>query len=337
MRLLLGILLMMSTLIAQADPLNFQAHDTLRATGDDNPDAAAVLDALRWELAEFTVTLTPVPDGREHAWLVTFPSPIPSGDAAQDTVTLRWFPAEDVPPDASSPAVLLVHTLHPDLPVARMLARGLALNGIHAFVLEMPGYAHRIPATPLLTGITALIHGSQAIADTRRAADAIRALPPGMGVDPDRLSLQGTSLGSFVAASAAALDGTFAHTFLLLSGGDGVDILTHGDKDAFHVNSALRRYGYTGQRLIDLIAPIEPLTLAHRLDPATTWMFNATHDSVIPEPNARRLAEAIGLDASHHLWLPGNHYTAILLLPGVLDRMRGVLSPEGAPGAAGTE
>ena len=306
----------------------YTARDTLAPADEARADAAAVLETLAYPTGEFEVTVTPV-GGREHRALVTFPTPMPGGDAVLDTVSLRWFtPAGAASEEGPAPAVLLVHSLHPDMPVARMLARALTLHGIHAFVLELPGYGSRLdpldPA-PRPTGVTALLHGRQAIGDVRRAADALRALP---GIDPDRVSVQGTSLGSFVAAAAAAIDGTFAHTFLLLSGGDGADILTHGEKDAFHVKNALASFGYAGPMLVELLSPIEPLTLAHRLDPQTTWLFNAAEDAVIPRANADRLAAAIGLPDGHHLWLPGNHYTAFLLLPGVLDHMvRVIIEP----------
>ncbi len=311
----------------QTSSESYQSRDTLSPTPEAREDVAAVLLTLAYEPADFETTVEPAA-GREHRATVTFPSPLPGGGAVQDTVTLRWFAAKaEASAAGPAPAVLLVHSLHPEMPVARALAKALALHGIHGFVLEMPGYGHRLDPLdpePRPTGVTALLYGRQAIADTRRAADAIRALP---GIDPQRVSIQGTSLGSFVAAAAASLDGTFDYTFLLLSGGDGADILTHGDKDAYHVKNALAHYGFAGPKLVDLLAPIEPLTLAHRLDPATTYLFNAENDSVIPRVNADRLAAAIGLDDEHHLWLPGNHYTAFLLLPGVLDKMVRVIEP----------
>ena len=326
LRLALVIFMIASTPHAPAE--TFTGRDTLDPAEEARADAAEVLETLRYPTTDFNITVSPV-DGREHRAAVSFASPVPSGDASQDRVTLRWFTPADASSDAEpAPAVLLVHSLHPEMPVARMLARALTLHGVHAFVLELPGYGSRLDPLnphPRPTGVTALLYGRQAIADTRRAADAIRALP---AVDPARVSVQGTSLGSFVVAAAAAIDGTFAHTFLLLSGGDGADILTHGEKDAFHVKNALASFGYAGPTLIELLAPIEPLTLAHRLDPQRTWLINAVDDAVIPRANADRLAQAIGLPADHHLWLPGNHYTAFLLLPGVLDHMVRVIEPE---------
>ena len=313
---------------AQAASLSVQ--DTVTTEAGSPEAAEAGRTPFGWEGGVFEARVTETP-GKDFEAYVAFASPLSSGDSGIDTVRLRWYrPAEDDGGDGlpggeqpGATAVLIVHTLHPDLPVATFLARGLRSKGIHAFVIEMPGYASRRATPRRMTGVTTLIRGTQAVADCRRAFDVIRTLgaQPGSGFDGRRVAIQGTSLGSFVACSAAAIDGCFEQTFLFLSGGDGMSILADGQKDAFHVRGALKHYGYEGDKLRELMGTIEPLNLASRLDPATTWMFNARDDLVIPAANAHRLAEAIGLDESHHIWLPGNHYTAFILLPGVLDRM----------------
>lgn len=330
---------MASADVAKLD-LTVEATDTVAATTDERGVADGVLKTLSWEGGRFEVMVRETP-GRDYDAEVTFASPKPSGDAAIDRVVLRWYrPALEVDFGSSlrrageeerpraelpqAPAVLLVHTLHPDLPVSTLLARGLRQRGVHGFVIELPGYASRVGAERKMTGVTTLVNAAQAVSDCRRAFDAIHALSDAglFKLDRDRVAIQGTSLGSFIATSAAAIDGCFDQTFLFLSGGDGVDILETGQKDAFHVRGALKHYGYTGDKLRTLLDAVEPLHIAHRLNPETTWMFNARDDLVVPAKNAARLAEAIGLDETHHVWMPGNHYTAFLLLPGVLDRMK---------------
>lgn len=341
---------------AWSQPTVFSVLDTFAPDADARAEGAALPAALAWETGGFEARVTETP-GQDFDAEVAFASPQPSGDAGVDTVVLRWYrpaPGSQSPGTISetsgaqkktSGAVLIVHTLHPDLPVATFLARGLRAKGIHAFVIEMPGYASRRATPRRMTGVTTLIRGTQAVTDCRRAFDVIRTLgvpgglaekTPGGGFDGERVAIQGTSLGSFVACSAAAIDGAFAQTFLFLSGGDGVSILEHGQKDAFHVRGALMHYGYDGAALRELMNTIEPLHLAHRLDPATTWMFNARDDLVVPAKNATLLAEKIGLNDEHHVWLPGNHYTAFILLPGVLDRMeREMKAAEELPVEAG--
>jgi alpha-beta hydrolase superfamily lysophospholipase len=319
-----------------AEPVRVPATDSV-AAGDDEGAAAEVLQTFAWSAEDFAVGVLPTP-GRDWEAVITFDSPQPAGDDLLDRVTLRWYrpAAGPVAGDAPLPAagVLLVHSLHPELPVATMLARGLRQRGVHAFVMVLPGYGGRSGDERRMTGVTTLLRASQAVTDARRSLDAIRAVgrSPAVAdeafvdVDTDRLAIQGTSLGSFIAAAAAAIDAGFYKTFLLLSGGDGISILTDGQKDAFHVRNALRHYGIGDRELPELIRPIEPMALAHRLNPRTTWMYNARDDLVVPAANARMLAEAIGLPPGHHVWMPGNHYTSFLLLPGVLEAMAGELA-----------
>ncbi|MEM9419974.1 MAG: hypothetical protein AAGA25_13115 [Planctomycetota bacterium] len=329
MRRLLLVLAMWSIvampLAATGGSQGFDAADSLREVADSNELAGDVLATLAWDGGPFAFEVHETA-GRDYDALITFASPKPSGDEGIDSAVLRWYrPVEREDAEAApQPAVLLVHTLHPDLPVATMLARGLKQRGVHAFVIELPGYASRLPEERKFTGVTTLVNAAQAVGDCRRAYDVICALDSAglADIDVERVAIQGTSLGSFIATSAAALDGCFDQTFLFLSGGDGVDILENGQKDAFHVRGALRHYGYSGDKLRALIEPVEPLHIAHRLDPKTTWMFNAKDDTVIPAKNAELLSEAIGLEDAHHVWMNGNHYTAFILLPGVLDHMK---------------
>ncbi|MBB6428373.1 hypothetical protein [Algisphaera agarilytica] len=330
---------------SQDTPRAFEAVDSLGEVVDGQAQAGDVLATLAWEGGPFAFEVHETPR-QEFDAVVTFASPKPSGDEGIDTAVLRWYrPAEAQAddgrgPDAQgpkSPAVLLVHTLHPDLPVATLLARGLKQRGVHAFVIELPGYASRVEEDRKFTGVTTLVNAAQAVGDCRRAYDVICAFDEAglADIDNDRIAIQGTSLGSFIATSAAALDGCFNQTFLFLSGGDGVDILENGQKDAFHVRGALQHYGYSGDKLRALIDPVEPLHIAHRLDPKSTWMFNAKDDTVVPAKNAELLSQAIGLEDSHHVWLNGNHYTAFILLPGVLDRMKTEMGVDVANPAAG--
>ncbi|MEL7088301.1 MAG: hypothetical protein AAGL98_07640, partial [Planctomycetota bacterium] len=273
-----------------------------KAPAETDGPPTNTLAALAWDAQTFEAQVIETP-AEDYDAQVRFASPRPGGDAGVDTVVLRWYrPApgsgrpsdearnvhapetrETSPSQISVPgavavpgAVLVVHTLHPDLPVATFLARGLRTKGVHAFVIEMPGYASRRATPRRMTGVTTLIRGTQAVTDCRRALDVIRTLgapggvaeqSPGGGFDGQRVAIQGTSLGSFVACAAAAIDGAFAPTFLFLSGGDGMSILRDGQKDAFHVRGALKHYGYEDDALRDLMNPIEPLRIANRENP----------------------------------------------------------------------
>lgn len=314
----------------QAPPAdaNYPVTDTLdiQITDQDDPAARALLRGIAWEPTTFAVTRSAGTAAEVHAQF-TFASPRPVGTERQDRVTLEWYAATDASGAVvEAPAVLVIHSLHPRLLLARMLARGLAAKGIHAFVIELPGYGRRIDGPPRFTGVTALLNGEQGIADIRRARDVIAALPQ---VREGKVSIEGTSLGGFAAATAAALDGAFDQTFLVLTGGDAFDALNNGQADAARLRASMKHAGYEGEKLRALLEAVEPLRIAHRLDPQRTWMFTARQDNVIAPKNADLLAETIGLPDERHVRFDGNHYSVLLLLPGVVERMAGEL---GVPG-----
>lgn len=286
---------------------------------DDGVDPA-LANELRWEPQAFEVRhlRSLLPGQRiplsDTVDVVNFASPHVSEDAFFDRVAVRWHTPRNA--DRPRPAVVLVHSLHPETPIAESLARTIAQRGVHAFVVELPGYGTRRRATDEWPGVVAVRRAAQAVADVRRACDAVAALP---AVDPDRIVLQGTSLGSFPAAVAAGLGARHHSLVLLLGGGNVIDAIEHGEKDAANFRATLERHGIDRAQRAELFAPLEPLRVADRLDPQTTWLLAARNDVVIPPANAEALAEAIGLDDSRFVRLPGNHYTAALALPAVAD------------------
>ena len=124
-----------------------------------------------------------------------------------------------------------------------------------------------------------------------------------------------------VAAVSGGVDGGFASVHLVACGAQGFDVLSKGGKDAFHLNQALERMGFRGNRLKALIDPLDPSRLAHRLDPKRTWLFYARSDMVFNLASSEALAEAIGLPEDHFVKVDGNHYTMFLVMPGVVHEM----------------
>ncbi|MEM7577392.1 MAG: prolyl oligopeptidase family serine peptidase [Planctomycetota bacterium] len=302
------------------DIQRLDAHDRALPEAGEHEGFAETLDTVAWTPSPFIVTTQRVwaPHETVPIRFVEFPSPRPTAHAPTNTVHARWYVAqpESPQPDQLRPAVVLVHSLHPDAPIAQALARTLAQRGVHALLIDLPGYRRRRGPDDVWPGVRAVLHGAQAVADVRRAYDAAAALP---GIDPDRILLQGTSLGSFPAAVAAGLGTEPYALVLLLGGGNLIDIIEHGQKDAANFRETLERHGIHQTRRAAVLAPLEPLKIAHRLNPQTTWLLAARNDQVVSPANALALAEAIGLDASRFVYLPGNHYTATFALPAVVD------------------
>lgn len=317
---------------------HYRATDTFRPDGTDpSPEARKMLHDLAWDPATFDVTVTPptayphdnVPDFATDAdALVTFASPRPTGPATSpvNTVVLEWYKAKPTSapaPGTAVPAVLVLHIMDVRLVVDRGIARTLAQHGINAFLMHLPDYGLRYdPAHSTGGGVRFLQRVHQGVADARRARDVIAALP---GNDPRRISLDGTSLGGFVGVVAASLDHAFDHTFIMLAGGDLYTVFTQGTREAAGVRKSLQQAGYTGEKLRALTRTIDPLVLAHRLRPDRTWLYSARGDEVVPAACANALAAAAALPPSHHVWINGDHYTALLTLPWTLRQIEKIV------------
>lgn len=305
-----------------ADPVAQQvsARDSFTEWKDTNPDAQTMLDTIVWKPAAFDVTWTEC-EGREYERLVRFPSPWDSGSAINDLVALAWYRPEEAKKDGGTlkrPAVVVIHESGSAMPVGKTVAAGFRARGLNAFLIHLPRYGERREPGFRRDPAEMLKMMRQGGSDVRRAYDAVRALPE---VDPEQVSLQGTSLGGFVAATAGALDGCYRQVHITLAGGDLYSMIQNGEKDVAKVREELARGGFTGDALRDLLRHAEPLRVAHRLDPQRTWMYSARQDEVVPIENCRKLATAIGLDKSHQAELYAGHYTGFLYLPAILDIM----------------
>jgi dienelactone hydrolase len=295
----------------------FLATDTLSCGEESSTDARQCIADLSWEGTDFSVEI----EGAEAGcgdWLVRFPSARPVGNATNDFVSMEWFAARDKNGEIrAAPAIVVVHESGSRMTVGRLIARGLSSHGLNAFLLHLPGYGPRRVAgvSDIERTLPAL---QQAIADVRRARDAVAPLP---GVDDSVVGLQGTSLGGFVAATTAGLDRGYDRVFILLAGGNVHEVVLKGARDAAKVREKLFAAGVTEQQIKDMSRKVEPLRLAHRLNPKQTWVYSAQFDDVVLPENTRALVEAAKLPKEHHIELPADHYSGAIYLPKVMQQI----------------
>lgn len=300
--------------------VEFEAKDSLAPGAEASEDARKCLDGLCWKPAAFTVQLEVAAEDRGD-WLVRFPSPVESGDARNDRVAMEWYQARDIYQNlVTAPVVVVVHESGSRMTVGRIIARGLQIQGLHACLIHLPFYGERRTGKNRPDGGDVVSMMKQAVADVRRARDAVAVLPM---VDVSQISLQGTSLGGFVAATSGSLDDGYDNVFLVLAGGELYDLIQNGKKDAAKVRERLKKAGLFGDRLRELALAIEPTRVAHRLNPNRTWLYSATLDTVVPMKNALALARAAKLSKSHHIQIAVNHYTGIVYLPFILNHIAG--------------
>ena len=293
----------------------YRAIDTLDPGKEAREDARQCLAGLVWKPAAFDVTVQPSQIPFDPA-IVRFASPRPAGDVVNDLVALEWFSAKDADNQViDAPAIVVIHESGSRMEVGRLIARALHAQGLHAFLMHLPTYGLRRPEpfTPKLELVSDVM--KQGIVDARRARDAVAALPH---VDARSISIQGTSLGGFVTATAAGLDRGFSTVHIMVSGGNLYELITNGKREAGKMREMLAEGGYTGEKLRQLVAPIEPLRLAHRFDRNTTWLYTAVNDQVVPPHHAEALCKAAGLDQDHEMKLPADHYSGIIYVPLVV-------------------
>ncbi len=296
----------------------FRARDTLKPPSDSKLDANDCLKGLCWSPSDFEVTVEKV-DDKHGDLMIRFPSAIPSGVAINDLVAVEWYQAKDADKNPMvAPAAVIIHESGSGMTVGRLVANGLRQKGIHTFMVQLPHYGKRRGPQGKPQGDQLVTALRQGIADARRAKDAVSALPL---VDASRISIQGTSLGGFVTATTAGLDPAYHRVFILLAGGDLYSVMMNGKKDAAKMRDEIQKNGITESDLKNLLFTIEPLRLAHRLQPAKTWIFSGKYDDVVPLENCTRLAKAAGLDDDHHITMLADHYSGVIYLPTILQQM----------------
>lgn len=302
----------------------FKAEDSLDVGDEPNSDAGECLAGLCWDPVDFEVNCRLPGPGEQGDLIISFPSPLPSGDDVNDRVAMECYLARDGQGQVrTARAVVVVHESGSGMKIGRLIAKGIRGQGMHAMMIQLPYYGLRSDRSSRPRDARLIPAMRQAIADVRRARDAVAALPM---IDCSHIALQGTSLGGLVCATTAGLDRGYDSVHLMLAGGHLYELLQNGKKDAQRVREQLAQAGISGEQLKSLARQIEPVRLAHRVDPQATWLFSGMFDTVVPPANSLALAKAAGLDARHHVQLPANHYSGIIFLPLVLDHIREVVS-----------
>ncbi len=119
--------------------------------------------------------------GNDHVAMVSFPSPLAKDGGDLSTVRMRWFAAKtDKGEIIEAPAVLVVHSVHPKMIIGCAIVRGFAARGLHAFVIEMPGYVDR-HVIGRASAMVAMERSAQTIAEVRRRATPSRHYPRSKG------------------------------------------------------------------------------------------------------------------------------------------------------------
>lgn len=284
------------------------------------PGDSAALARFELPREPFPWTLKPKSADRdEREFMLTFPSAVANGPPENHTVSCQvWMPKDGSP--SPRPAVVMLHYLKGTFRPLEAAGSYFASKGFVAVLLYMPHYGPRVAADPAKRTVmisddvpSTVENFRQAVLDIRRAGDWLRSQK---GVDPGRVGIFGVSMGAVVGALVAGVDLRFTRTVLVVGGGDLLAIVLHESRETRELRRRLLDGGWTPEKLEKSLAPIEPLGVAPRVDPANVLFLNAEADQVIPRACTEKLRAAMG--GPRIKWYRADHATIALALPELL-------------------
>ncbi|MCH8274800.1 MAG: alpha/beta hydrolase family protein [Armatimonadetes bacterium] len=245
--------------------------------------------------------------------VLRFPSAITTDVVENNTVEVLLIRPRDVV--EPMPIVVLLHYWGAtDLNVAERFAQALNERGIATAIVTLPYHLRRSPPG-VKSGALAIQPDTrhlresmtQAVMDVRRLLDWIEA---GTEFDSSRIGLAGISLGGVVGALVFGVEDRFSVGALLLAGGDLAHIIWNSTV-TIEARLALRRSGYTEERLREELEPVEPLRYARPERKEDLLLVGARYDDVVPVEDTRKLVAAYSRPET--IWLETGHYGALFV------------------------
>jgi dienelactone hydrolase len=276
-------------------------------------DQAGVAERYRLDPTEFAYELKPKRElvvSEIDIYELTFPSPVKTKYEENNTVHADYYVPKGKGP---FPGVIILDILDGSQVVSRAIATVLAANGIAGLCVQMPYYGPRRPAegkVRLLSPDVAHTMDAirQTVLDNRCAAAWLASRPE---IDPKKLGIHGTSLGSFMAALTAAAEPRLNNVCLMLGGGGLVDAYWDHPQAKPYL-AMLAAIGADKETVKRAVAPADPITYADALKKRNLLMIAASKDDVVPPSAATALWEATGKQKI--VWLNSTHVGAALYL-----------------------
>ena len=248
---------------------------------------------------------------------VRFPSAVKSPHPENNTVHAEYYRPRGAGP---FPAVIVLDVTGGDQSLSRHLSTFLAHRGIAALFVQMAYYGPRRPPGSKLRLLSPDIRHTmsavrQTVLDLRVAAAWLEARRE---LDPKRLGIMGTSLGSFMAALAAEMEPRLGRLAVLLGGGGLVDGY-YDHPQAAPYRKVYEALGGSKAKLAKLIAPADPLTCAANLKARKVLILAGQRDEIVPP----KMAEALWRESGRQklVWYDCTHYGAIVYLAAALDQV----------------
>lgn len=288
-----------------------------------------IAERFRLQTHDFAFEQKPIGATTEELslWTVTFPSPVVTPHANNNTVHCElYLPRRDKP----VPGVIVLHILGGDFNLSRLFCASLAEKGVAALFLKMPYYGPRaqpgvkrkmISPDPLETveGMT------QAVLDIRQATAFLAAQKE---IDPDKLGIFGISLGGITGALATTAEPRLQNCCYLLAGGD-IARVAWESKELAKVRQTWEEQGKSQAEFRELLAVIDPVQYAEAARGKRILMLNAKSDEVIPKACTESLWTAFG--KPEIVWYDGGHYSVARHLLDAMSRTTTFFAETPAP------
>lgn len=245
---------------------------------------------------------------------VRFPSPVESKTPENNTVYAEYYRPRG---EGKFPCVIVLDITAGDQNLSRTISTVLAQQNIAALFVQMAYYGPRRPKGSGLRLMSPDIPHTveavrQTVLDIRRATAWMESRPE---IDGKRLGILGTSLGSFVAALSGEMEPKLGRVAVLLGGGGLVDAY-YEDERVIGPRKIYEALGGSKEKLVKLIAPVDPITCADKLKERKLLIIAGKRDDIVPPKAATNLWEASGKQKI--VWYDCTHYGAALYFPSAL-------------------
>jgi len=252
---------------------------------------------------------------KREAGTLRFPSALVTPHPENNTVTARWFPAQDETAISRrrgrGRAVVVLPQWNSDAEGHIGLSRLLARFGISALRLSLPYHDARMP--PELSRADYIVSANivrtvqvcrQAVLDARRAVDWLQSL------GFERIGILGTSLGSCLAMLTSAHEPRIRAQALNHVSPWFADVVWRG-LSTRHVRQGLDGH-IDLDRLRRLWQPISPFSYLERIRETQTLLVYAAYDLTFPVDLSRTLIEEFQRRRLPHetAMLPCGHYSS---------------------------
>jgi dienelactone hydrolase len=308
----------LSTILAFA--VTFGPSETGTVSFRSEKDQSRIPERYRLEAHTFSFEIDKkfdLPNIGVEVYRVRFPSPVESPHPENNIVHAEYYrPAGDGP----FPATIVLDITGGDQSLSRLISTHLAQKKIAALFVQMAYYGPRRPPNSQLRLMSPNIKHTmdavrQTVLDLRRASAWMESRPE---IDPKRLGILGTSLGSFMAALTAEMEPRLDRVVVLLGGAGLVDAYYTHPQGA-PLRKVWEALGGNKQKLIDLIAPIDPITCAENLKQRKLLIIAGSKDEIVPPSATIALWKASGQQKI--VWYECTHYSAALYYPAAMSHI----------------